>query len=135
LRVRLPERSQGLEERHHLRGFPAQRLVEVIELEILRGDRELTAAGSDPRVVEDHPFHGAIQGAKKIVAVRPGDLLPLLGGRPLPPERREHQRGGLEGRLAFPAEHTTGHGFHLIEQQVDIIPPEAVFHRALPLAV
>ena len=61
----------------------------------------------------------------------PGDLVGIL----LPPERREHQCRGLEGRPVFPAEQAPGHGFDLIEEQGDILPPEALVHRTLPLAM
>src|SRR5262249_51992336 len=97
------------------------------------GDRALTAAGPAPRVIEQCPVHGPIQGAKKILPIRPGDLLPVLVSQALPPEGRDHQRRSLEGALAFVAEEAPGPGFDGIEEQDDIVPPEGLVHRALLL--
>ena len=87
LRLRLPEFGQCFEERHHLRWLPGQRLLQIVDLEVLRADRDLAVTSACPRVIDERPGHGLIQGAKKILPIGPGDVAPVLVGKALAPER------------------------------------------------
>jgi hypothetical protein len=48
----LLEFGQRVEERHHLCWLSVHGVLEIIDLELLRADRDLTAAGSRPRVIK-----------------------------------------------------------------------------------